>query len=273
MTNPFWGHWTKTARAYKHLKALDEYRKLLREPNPKFFRGEFDPLDKPTHYVFEGKAPHDTPDWGVLLGEYVHDLRSVLDETVYALTVKTLDRKPREQTAFPICRTEEDWTKLVAHTLRKGEVSPVYGIPPEAVTLIEGLQPYHGGGGNDPLARLNWLSNVDKHQSIHAGVMTLEAPPIVRLHLASGSSMILKDIEFSAHETLNPETYEEILRVRLPKNVSMTGAEVSVKVAPLDIVFSERRFTAFDLLEIYDRVTEILNVLQELFFIAPGDGH
>lgn len=104
-------------------------------------------------------------EWGVLIGELVHNLRSALDHTAYAAA-----KSPSDKTQFPIFTRREDWD-------RKAQAM-IQSIPDEITRLIEEAQPYHAPEDTDPkqhlLAILNRLSNHDKHHLLHTAVITLE---------------------------------------------------------------------------------------------------
>ncbi|WP_156042243.1 hypothetical protein [Bradyrhizobium sp. URHD0069] len=103
-------------------------------------------------------------DWGLLLGECIHNLRSSLDNLAFALA--RLRRDPPEQPskiAFPIfgVRTEFE---------RRGRAN-IDQLPEKAAALIELIQPFQrdGSAGKgtpdlDALIHLQRLSNTDKHR-------------------------------------------------------------------------------------------------------------
>lgn len=124
-------------------------------------------------------------EWGVLIGETVHNLRSALDHTVYAAA-----HKPSRETEFPIFKNPESWEKYSG--------APLYSVPEKARAIIEQAQPYHLKP--DPslhdLAILHAMWNHDKHRLVHATalVMAKPGPPI---HAVSGVDEITKIRYFS----------------------------------------------------------------------------
>ena len=111
---------------------------------------------------FTEDAPLD--DWGLLIGECVHNLRSALDNLAFALS--RLRRDPPRNPgaiAFPIyC----DKRQFKEHGIRK-----LNQMPDAAKTLIERLQPFQrnrsdveGTPETDALVLLQWLNNADKHR-------------------------------------------------------------------------------------------------------------
>jgi hypothetical protein len=111
---------------------------------------------------FAETAPID--DWGLLIGECVHNLRSALDNLAFALA--RLRRDPPRNPgaiAFPIYQDRSQFKK---HGLGKLDQ-----MPAEAASLIERLQPFQrdmpeveGTPDTDALVLLQGLNNADKHR-------------------------------------------------------------------------------------------------------------
>lgn len=102
--------------------------------------------------------------WGLLIGEIVHNLRSSLDNLVFALArIQKNVPDNQEQLSFLICKNREVFEK------KKLKLSPL--IPKEALDLIEKIQPFQrlnpnidGTPDTDGLNVLNWINIVDKHR-------------------------------------------------------------------------------------------------------------
>jgi hypothetical protein len=120
----------KLQQAWRHLQTLDA------EVDQFFARDE----TEPPMYL------------GVLVGDFLHNLRCTLDHLVWQL-VHLNDQEPSERNQFPIFDTVE----------RYRAKAPVY-LAGSPQTLIETFQPFHLDG--DPrdhmLAVLRRLSNIDK---------------------------------------------------------------------------------------------------------------
>jgi hypothetical protein len=103
-------------------------------------------------------------EWGVLVGEVVHNLRSALDHCVYASAAKP------QGTYFPTFTKEEDWTRKSCDIL--------YSVPEEVVSIIKEAQPYQwkSKASLHPLALLNTLWNQDKHRLLHTTALTMSGP-------------------------------------------------------------------------------------------------
>lgn len=103
-------------------------------------------------------------EWGLAVGEYIHNVRSALDNLAFALARLKMDPPTRPNAVtFPIYRDKDAFQKNGRRNIDQ---------MPEAVTaLIERIQPFQRDGGptegiaeNDPLLQLQWLSNTDKHR-------------------------------------------------------------------------------------------------------------
>lgn len=115
--------------------------------------------------VFEGFAtPPAVDDWGLLLGECIHNLRSSLDNLAFALA--RLRRDPPERPnriAFPIFENGQEFQANGLRTLDQ--------LPGNAAELIERIQPFQRDGSSgigtpdlDALLHLHQLNNADKHR-------------------------------------------------------------------------------------------------------------
>jgi hypothetical protein len=116
-----------------------------------------------TKYLFtvEEVIPYPAEEWGIILGDAVHCLRSALDQLMWGMC----DPKERGQrTQFPICLNRREWVTLAP--------AMYWGASDGLVKVLDRLQPYHRGDMNaareHPLAQLMALSNLDKHRTIPA---------------------------------------------------------------------------------------------------------
>lgn len=98
--------------------------------------------------------------FGVILGDFLHNLRGVLDHLIWQLVLLN-ENEPTRATGFPICDSREDFDKLAKRCLR--------GLTDDQYALVEEYQPYRLGD-EAPfhyLAVLRDLSNTDKHRFVH----------------------------------------------------------------------------------------------------------
>jgi hypothetical protein len=173
----------KLDRAYEHLDVLgDEITAFSdREPAPFGFRTEKTPRgDEGVEYVLYAvireKPP---PEFSLIIGDVVQNLRSALDHLVYALAPPKVRRK--RQTQFPIF-TDECRFKVLSPPM-------IEGIAGDERTLLERVQPYNATNvpDNDPLAILNKLSNLDKHRLL---IPTIAAISEMSVWIASSNADI-----------------------------------------------------------------------------------
>ncbi len=133
--------------------------------------------------VSEVKRP--PPDWGLLIGECVHQYRSALDHLIFQLVLSNshgyLPARVVRRSEFPIFNSGP---KFGGKRNRKGMPPPGRGwakiqdTPVDAWAIIEALQPYHRR--KNPKTRALWqlqeLSNVDKHRLLHVTYWSFRAP-------------------------------------------------------------------------------------------------
>lgn len=111
--------------------------------------------------------PPPLEEWGLIAGEIIHNIRSSLDNLVYALarTHRDPPNKP-QRLAFPIYQDKAEFKKNGRRNIDQ--------LPSAAADLIEKIQPFNRDGSpalnipdRDPLVLLNNLSNADKHRVPH----------------------------------------------------------------------------------------------------------
>jgi hypothetical protein len=158
----------KFARAKEH---LDEVEKAI------LSYVESDPYDIPQEAEREGewiiirlRAIRTLPDprWGVRIGEFLHNLRSALDNLVWQLVLLN-GEQPWDQNQFPIYTYRAPRPPRMDKMLR--------GVRPDHRAQIEDWQPYRGAEVyvqiKAALAWLALLSNIDKHRFLHPTITVL----------------------------------------------------------------------------------------------------
>jgi hypothetical protein len=117
-------------------------------------------------------------EWGVIVGDFAHNLRSALDHLVYQLAVLNECDPEKMGTQFPIFMAEEDYLRAGNRGRRKGKLSnrdsQLWGVSEAHKTVIDGLQPFQVDNPEiTALAVLNRMSNRDKHRlvSVSHGAM------------------------------------------------------------------------------------------------------
>jgi len=167
--------------AEKHLGALTgEMKTFVESEGPQTFPTKHDKANQTTTVFFREwrKIP---PEWGVAIGDVIHNTRSALDHLVYQLVV--LNRAtPHEVHQFPVLDSPRDWNRRVQNP-PKGRRGLLDYIDPAQIARIQALQPYMPNTGLPRLAVLRDFSNVDKHRLIHAARTTFVGVPKVSASL------------------------------------------------------------------------------------------
>lgn len=168
----------KLARAKEHLRALDSKlrKKRSARKKPYILGREMWPDGRPERFYMEFTA--DPPvEWGLIVGDAVHSIRSSLDHMTYQLArlVQDPPTTPR-RLQFPIFDDKLRYLygeprKPGRHAFPFGSgVSRVKQLPPQAQARIERLQPYQRSNPSarqhHPLWRLAEFDNIDKHRLI-----------------------------------------------------------------------------------------------------------
>jgi hypothetical protein len=155
----------KIDRAKQHIGVLDTEVRVFLTEDPYRIIGDFD--RKANRYILQAKIDKTPPqqDWGTIIGDCLHNLRSSLDHLAWSLARLHRDPPP-DTTEFPIFRNE---TKF-----KKARRSKIGGIDPTHQTVIEELQPYNGSDIGKTLWLLHRLSNRDKHRLLNVAGSVLE---------------------------------------------------------------------------------------------------
>jgi hypothetical protein len=149
----------KIVRAYEHLQALEAEMQRYSKSHPaKMVRQNEGPLDE---YVArletEGPIPGRLP---IIMGDFFQNLRSSLDYLIWEL-VLAAKNTPGKHNMFPVCATPQAFQDAISKQRR------LLGIPTDAATLIERLQPYNCG---DYAKSILWViddfCNINKHRRL-----------------------------------------------------------------------------------------------------------
>jgi hypothetical protein len=144
--DPLLGCRLKLQTAWRHRQTLGA---ALEE-----FLARDDPAPSPLHL-------------GVIVGDFLHNLRCVLDHLVWQL-VELNGQEPTNHNQFPIFDKRANYKAKAGRYLR--------GVAADHQALIETFQPYrlNGDPKYDYLAMLRDLSNIDKHRFVHPVVIVGE---------------------------------------------------------------------------------------------------
>jgi hypothetical protein len=114
-------------------------------------------------------------DWPLIISDAVHNLRATLDNLAFHLAGRPAGKRG-EQIEFPIVHPGRKGGRPVFDKAAKKKLA---GIHPDALAIIESVQPYHGlrrprpnrskPWPPYPLSVLQYMSNFDKHRSPHIG--------------------------------------------------------------------------------------------------------
>ena len=105
--------------------------------------------------------------WGIIVGEIVHNLRSVLDYLVFQLAYAHTGKIPKG-TAYPAF-TDDPFSPETDKGTRRRWKTQTGGLHPDDHATIERAQPYNRKNSMDRhhILMLTRLSNRDKHQTLH----------------------------------------------------------------------------------------------------------
>jgi hypothetical protein len=175
----------KIRRAQTHFEGLyaevDAF--LNTDPPPYRIVADDDPNSRDRVYRMEIVNPPPAIEWGVVVGDVIHNLRSGLDHLAYALCLASAPtEEPPSGTEFPIFVSEDRFNSRD----RGGGLYKIRGIAQDAQEAIRELQPYlHGEAAkSQSLWLLQEMSNIDKHRYLHlsvigyAGISFFENPQV-----------------------------------------------------------------------------------------------
>lgn len=154
------GVFRKLDRAMEHLNALNRAAEGFFKED---FHGVYELYGETdshgTKHLFRVHLLKRLPllEWGLIVGDAVHCLRSALDQLVWSFS-----DDPDGNTAFPIYELRKEWVTRAPVAM--------WGVPQSLIAAIDESQPYQRGNASDaaadPLAVLRTLSNTDKHRFI-----------------------------------------------------------------------------------------------------------
>lgn len=166
MAHPLDGIEAKIVRAGEHLKAIGEECEAFINAGTTFSVTSGYEADRRA-WVQRIKVLEQPPlRLGVLVGDFVHNVRCALDHLAFALT--ELDGGvPDRFTQFPIATSKSAFDGMAARRIP--------ALTPEHRALIERAQPFSGSHGVEahPLTWLQELSNADKHHVVQTTYLYL----------------------------------------------------------------------------------------------------
>jgi hypothetical protein len=153
----------KLDRAQQQLLALGHGLMAFAEHEPYRLVERVDPREEEDladycYIVTDLRSPR--PEYAAHIGEILHNFRSALDYFVYAAATRH-----SFSTQFPIFHRASDWPR---------SQPMLRAVPRRYVRIVEESQPYHLPQPYDHvLAKLNYLSNTDKHRLLNTTATAL----------------------------------------------------------------------------------------------------
>jgi hypothetical protein len=157
-------------RAYEHLVEIERLIDTYTSGEPYAVRPEFE--RRPRVYVYRLRHIEEPdPKIAVVIGDLLHNLRAAMNYCMGGL----VPSRRAAKTQFPILAVdpfarERPGGRYLQRQpdTRRAWRSWVKGVHPDALAIIERLQPYHPGPRGTPryLAVLNALNNGDKHRRL-----------------------------------------------------------------------------------------------------------
>jgi hypothetical protein len=200
----------KIARSAEHLKAATQEIQKYIDEKPGDVVGEPEPNSNRPVLKFVAKPVPDLIP--VIIGDAIQNLRSALDYLVWELVIAA-NGSPGDKHMFPISDTLDSFNNQIT----RGRLD---GLPADAITKIQGLQPYHlGKDAEQHLLRvLDTLCNINKHRRI---VVLAPAAHYSRTEITSSISGI------SVQTTLTPR-YDSA-EIAVGPAPTVVGEEVEMK--------------------------------------------
>jgi hypothetical protein len=239
VTHPLREAGEKVKRASRHLETLHSEIQSFTEREPKPFRFIPEVDGQSSRFVLRVKIESEPPpEWSLIVGDFVQNLRASLDYTVWQLVLDN-DRKPGRHNAFPLVDHPPPFNPKNEN--RRRWEAKVAGIDAEAVRFIESCQPFNGPDGPERhlFAALRDLSNQDKHRSLMPAFSAIQRGPD------------LADIEIVGTQDLeSPIESGKLLAGYaladgdpvLEAPVTITGPNPTIRMKgqlPLDVAFGE----------------------------------
>ena len=228
--------WLKVKRAQQHM--VDINREALRYASGQPY--EFTRLRRPNRqrqvaYRIRITEQPD-PMIAVMLGDFVHNLRSALDHIIVA----SVPRKRQRIASFPILFSDI-WAKdkdgnFVVNDPKGREnfETATKGLPAEARAVIIQLQPYRRGvnAHRDTLGIISRLENADKHRqliTVGGGVLNIHTDILVRGARVPWPQPVLGEGQFAKDNT--------VVGYELPKNRTAPDGTI-VLASEVDLEFT-----------------------------------
>ena len=157
-------HEDALAWADGHVKAVEAELHAYWRKNPTILGRKFDgETGEFVHRLLPRRLP-DNPDWVLLVGDALHNMRVALDYLAFHIVNKYPDAPAADQISFPIRKQSTNYPSLASRCLGNG-------VPAEFKRRIENLQPKYRRDAEDtePLFLLDELERIHKHRRLLSG--------------------------------------------------------------------------------------------------------
>jgi hypothetical protein len=121
------------------------------------------------HIYWVHNPPAPDPQWSVIVGDCLHNLRSALDYLAYQLVLVS-GNKPNESTQFPIRKSSYGARRGRFRRWLGGKSQPAEisgGVRDDILKVVQAIQPYNRGNRiGEQLWMLHQLDVIDKHRQL-----------------------------------------------------------------------------------------------------------
>ncbi len=236
------------------LQRADEHLAVLRRDMDVYLKsGPVELLGRDDSLNFELRIRvHQLPPahWSAAIGDYLHNLRSALDNLTWAAVEKfktrNLDEREARAVIFPIGTSPDGWSRLATKRLpsvRESEVLLAFrSEQPFAVTGNDAELLAAGLAERQPLAVLQSLSNIDKHRTLLLVFLVVSKADQVRFPLAQ--TRWFRRAEESLWQPASPGDEAVLGSVRTDGSVRLEPSYFDVRVA---LAINERLVKGMDL--------------------------
>ena len=259
----------KLDRAIEHLETLESECGRFLKAQPYAVSTEFEP--DTGCYVARFHSRRTVPlRVGVIVGEFIHDLRSALEHVAWVLAASNTDdigslweAGTREKITFPIAKTPEAFDR---HSLMPF-------ITADARAALDGLQPHKRGrralAERHPLSALHDFWNVDKHRVVSAGLGEINLAATSFVPRAIDADELHKGIDVKVCEIKGTlEDRAPIAEIRFLGTHAPSTAKVDVKGQPTARVLfgaGERAASLSGFSTFCEYVADVLTAVRPLF--------
>lgn len=254
----------KLDRARLHLEALNDGIRAFTETDTHDFTNEVDLETGDQIIRIRILNEPDNPTWGLIVGDFAHNLRSALDHLVWQLVLLS-GNKPSTANQFPITRSRRDyWLPRRRRPSIRDRMLKGVAAPHRA--MIDFVQPHMGEEPDETtLAHLAWLSNVDKHNVIHAGIVRVREPDESMFDYRVSGAGGFADVSVEVGPLKDGA---EVARVNMYATKPNADVEMEANI-PVYIGFGERGFPNYAFNALYNWITRYILSFEPVFRGEP----